>query len=100
MAGRDETGVDRWARAEFLDRFVTLGDDAINRLAGLTLGPLADDLEYLFKALDLALCLLAMGREGFLQFGVLSGFHKLGESPINLLLRVVDILQMRQEEVV
>jgi hypothetical protein len=60
VAGGHETGIDRRAFAEFFDRFLTLRDDAIDRLAGLGLRPLADHPEHFFKTLDLALC--AVGR--------------------------------------
>src|ERR1700677_2928123 len=100
LAGRNETGIDRRAFAEFLDRLLTLGDDAIDRLAGLGLGPLADHLEHLLKTLDLALRLLTMRRKGLLEFRLFGRLHHLGERAENLLFREVNILQVRQKQVV
>src|ERR1700688_35933 len=92
LTGGNKTGIDRGALAEFFDRLLTFRDDAVDRLAGLGLGPLADHLEHLFEALDLALCLFAVSRKGLLQLGVLCRLYHLGKNPIDLLFRVINIL--------
>jgi hypothetical protein len=51
LASCDETGVDRRAIAEFFNGLVAFRDDAIDRLARLALGSLAEDLEHLLEAL-------------------------------------------------
>ena len=85
LASSNKTGIDRRAFANFFDRFVALGDNAIDRFAGLALSPHPDHLEHLLKALDLALRFLAVGRKCLLQFGVFCRLHHLGERPIDFL---------------
>ena len=50
-------------------------------------------LEHFFKTLDLALGLFPVRRKRFLQFGLMSRLHHLGECPIDLLLSVINVFK-------
>ena len=83
-------------KPSIVSSLLTLGDDAIYRLAGLGLRPLPYDFEHLFKTLDMALCLFAVCHERLCKLRHLRRLGYLGKSPKNLLFRSVNILQLRQ----
>ena len=63
IARRNQACVDRGRFREFLDDFLTFGDNSLDCLAGLALSALADDLEDLLQTLDLAFGLLLVFQE-------------------------------------
>jgi hypothetical protein len=95
---RNQTCIDGDTLAETLDRSLTLGDDAIYRLAGFGLRPLPSHFEHLFKTLDMALCLFAVCHERLRKLRHLGRLDYLGKSAKNLLSRAVNILQLRQNK--
>src|SRR5271169_4693374 len=67
LAGGNEARIDRFAFPEILDCLVTFRDDPLDRLAGLGLRPLTDNLEDLLETFDMSLGLLAMREKCLLQ---------------------------------
>ncbi len=66
LSRRDEAGVQCNGILKFLDDLLAFGNDALDCLAGLAARRLADNLEKLLQALDLALGLVLMHEEGCL----------------------------------
>ena len=67
LGGRDQAGVDGVGGAELLDRLFALGDDAVDRLAGLGLRLLTENLKHLLQPGHMLLGLHLMRVEGILQ---------------------------------
>jgi hypothetical protein len=95
LGRRNQTCVDRDALTEILDRFLTLGDDAIHRLAGLVLRPLPI-ISNTCSRRSIWLCLFAVCHERLRKLRHLGRLGYLGKRPKNLLFRAVNILQPRQ----
>ena len=76
----DQPGVKRWSALVFRSDLLALFDDAIDGRAGLALCALADKLEDLLQALDLALGLVSVFLEGLLQVRRLRGRAILGSA--------------------
>ena len=73
LRGSEQTGVEGGAALVFFDDLVALGQYAFDCVAGLATRRLADDLEDLLKAFDLAFGLILVLGERGLQFRRLSG---------------------------
>src|SRR5690606_1824056 len=67
LGGRDQTGIKSRGALELFHDLFALVEDAFNRGAGLALSALAEDLENLLEALDLAFRLVLVLLEGRLQ---------------------------------
>ena len=74
-------------------------EDAQDGVAGLAARGLADDLEDLLEALDVALGLLQMLFEAGLELGILRGLGHLRQRFHDLLFGVVDVLEGIEEQV-
>jgi hypothetical protein len=96
LARCNQTGIDRGATAEILDRVLALRDNTVDRFARLGLGPFAQYFEHLFKTLDMALCLFAVCYNRLRKLGISAALAILGRVPKKLLFRAVNILQLRQ----
>ena len=95
----DEPGIEGNASIEILDDLVGLGDDALDCLAGLAAGRLADQFEYLLEALDMPLRFVAMLEKAFLSvFGLRRASH-FRQGFQDLLLGVIDVLQGIEKEI-
>ena len=86
-----ETRIQRFAVGILLTNIVAFLDDALNGLAGLRLGLLADHLEHFFETLHMTFRLFEMGRERILQFVRLCGLRHLRECLPDCLLGKIDV---------
>jgi hypothetical protein len=96
LGRRNQTYIDRDARTEILDRFLTLGDDVIYCLAALGLRPLPIISNACSRRSIWRCVLFAVCHERLRKLRHLGRLGYLGKSAKNHLSRAVNILQLRQ----
>jgi hypothetical protein len=96
----DETGIEGRAVGIVLHHSLAFLQNAEDCVAGLVAGRLADHLEDVAQALDMAFGLGAMSLEGLLEFGRLCRLRHLRQRLQDLLLGIIDVLEHVIEHVV
>lgn len=99
LGGGDEGRIPHLRLGVLLDRLLALLDQALDGLAGLLVGLLAEGLEGLLKPRHLVLGLRQMLLEGGLEIGRGSGLRHPGQRFGDPILGVLEILELFDQEV-
>ena len=100
LGGSDKGGVQHLFVVAFAGDFVGFLDNAVDCGTRRALGFLAEQLEGLFKSSNLLLGLAEMRLEGGAEVAVGGLFDHVRQSLLDLVFRVIDVLQHMQVEIV
>src|SRR5579872_2283971 len=100
LGGGQQTGIERRCVGILIHDFLAFVEDALDGVALFTAGRLADEPENLFQPFDLTFGLVMVLLEGRSQLIRVGRFGHLWKRFINLLLRVIDIFQGIDEQLV
>jgi len=94
----DQPGVQGRRALEVFGDLLALGDDALNRFTGFSLGAFSDELEDLLQPLHMRLGLFLVLLESSLAFGALRRPRHLRQCLQNLAFGIEDVLEVLVEK--